>query len=153
MPGDDADARRVMRRSMIGRIATVSPGGRPRITPLYFVLRGDHVWLGTVDWTRAVRNVEADARVSVLFQLERDAGERVAVRVKGRATVRRDAAAQRAYRLRVARKYVLTPGGIFDTLTHLRQMSLVRRYRAASAARGASCVIDVVPEAVDLLGS
>jgi Pyridoxamine 5'-phosphate oxidase len=49
-----------MRRSMVARIATLSRNGRPSINPLYFVYLNGHIWLGTVDWTLAARNVNAD---------------------------------------------------------------------------------------------
>ena len=57
---------------MVARIATLSLSGRPSVNPLYFVRRSGHIWLGTVDWTLAARNVMADPRVSVLFEVERN---------------------------------------------------------------------------------
>ena len=151
MRPDDPEALELMRRSMVARIATVSRTGRPGITPLYFVLVGGHLWLGTPEWTLAVRNVRADPRVSVLFEVEGDRGDRRVLRVSGRGGVRADRTARRAYALRAARRYVLTPGGIRHLLAHARQLPLRRAYAAQSAARGPSAVIDVVPERAELL--
>src|SRR6266545_2223032 len=108
MKADDPVALEVMRRSMVARIGTCSRSGRPSITPLYFVPVGGHLWLGTVDWTLAVRHVKADPRVSVLLEVERDPGAHRVLRISGRASVRADRKVQRSYNLRVARKYLLT---------------------------------------------
>ena len=70
MKADDPAVLDVMRRSMVARIATLSLNGRPSINPLYFVYLNGHIWLGTVEWTLAARNVKAEPRVSVLFEVE-----------------------------------------------------------------------------------
>lgn len=151
MEADDPAVLDLLRRSMVARIATLSRGGRPSVTPLYFVHVGGCIWLGTVAGTLAVRNVRADPRVSVLFEAEPDRRERRVLRVRGRAGVRADRPVLRAYNLRVARKYVLTPGGIRDALAHVGQARLVAAYRAQAAERGRPCVIEVVPQQVGLL--
>src|SRR6266581_4440151 len=112
MKADDPAVLDVMRRSMVARIATLSRNGRPSINPLYFVSLSGHIWLGTSDWTLAARNVKADPRVSVLFEVEHDPSSQRVLRIRGRASVRTERKVQRSYDLRVARKYVLTPGGI-----------------------------------------
>lgn len=150
MKADDP-ARDVVQQSMVARIATLSRNGRPSITPLYFVSVNGHIWLGTVDWTIAVRNIRADPRVELLFEKERDRGDSRVLRISGQANVRSERAVQRSYVRRVALKYVLTPGGIRNMLTHIRQLPLRRNYHAQSAAKGRSCVIDVTPEQTELL--
>ena len=57
----------------------------------------------------------------------------------------------RLYNLRVARKYLLSLGGIHNTLVHLRQVWLQRRYRAQSAQKDRPCLIEVTPEQVEIL--
>ena len=93
----------VIRRCLVARIATLSGHGRPSINPLYFVYVNDHVWLGTADWTLAARNVKADPRVSVLFNVEHDRTDRRVLRLTGRASVNVDQAVMRLYNQRVAR--------------------------------------------------
>ena len=141
----------VMRRSMVARIATLSSNGRPSISPLYFIYLNGHVWLGTSDWTLAARNVKADPRVSVLFNVERERSDQRVLRISGRACVNTDRAVQRTYDLRVMRKYVLTPGGILNYLTNFRRLLPMHYYHAQSAAKGLACVIDVTPEQVEFL--
>jgi len=150
---DDPAARAILRCAMVARLATLSGSGRPSVTPLYFVCRAGHVWLGTPVWTLAVRDVKADPRVSLLFNVEGAPGDGRLLRLAGRATVRTDAEAQRSYVWRVALKYSLSPGGLWSQLAHLRLLPLQRRYRAQSAARGPGAVIDVTPEGVELLGA
>jgi Pyridoxamine 5'-phosphate oxidase len=145
MNSDDPAVRDILRRGMVARIGTLSRTGRPSINPLYFVCQSGHIWLGTSEWTLAARNVQADPRVSLLLEVERDPGPRRVLRISGRAIVRTDPQAQRSYALRVARKYVLTPGSIRNSLAHLRQLPLRRPYAAQSAARGLACVIEVTP--------
>ena len=148
---DDPAVLTVLRRSMVARIATLSRNGRPSINPLYFVYLNGHIWLGTVDWTLAARNVKADPRVSVLFEVEQDPSDQRVLRIRGRASVRTDQKAQRSYNLRAARKYLLTPGGIRNALTHIRQLPLRRTYHAQSAEKGQPCVIEVTPEQAEFL--
>jgi len=149
---DDPAMLDVIRRCMVARIATLSRNGRPSINPLYFVYVPGHIWLGTVEWTLAARNVKADPRVSVLFEVERDRSPHRILRISGRAIVRTDPKGQRSYNLRVARKYVLTPGGIRHYLAHLRQLKLRRHYAAQNVSMGQPCVIEVIPEHAEFLG-
>jgi hypothetical protein len=142
---DDSAVLDVLRRSMVARIATLSRNGRPSINPLYFVYLNGRIWLGTVDWTLAARNVKANPWVSVLFEVERDRSSHRVLRIRGRASVRTDPKGQRIYNFRAARKYLLTPGGIRNTLTHIRQLPLRLLYAAQSAEKGQPCVIEVIP--------
>jgi hypothetical protein len=146
MKADDPAVLDIMRRSMVARIATISLNGRPSINPLYFIYLNGHIWLGTVDWTLAARNVKAEPRVSVLFEVEQDPSDQRVLRITGRASVRTDQKVQRSYNLRAARKYLLTPGGIRNSLAHMRQLPLKRTYHAQAAEKGQPCVIGVTPE-------
>jgi Pyridoxamine 5'-phosphate oxidase len=143
MNDDDPAMLDILRRCMVARIATLSRTGRPSITPLYFVAPHGRIWLGTSEWTLAARNAKADPRVSVLFEVEQDPSLHRVLRISGRASVRTDPKAQRSYTLRVARKYVLTPGGIRHYLAHLRQLKLQHTYHAQAAEKGQACVIEV----------
>jgi hypothetical protein len=148
---DDPAVLDILRRAMVARIATLSRTGRPSINPLYFVCQSGRIWLGTSDWTLAARNVRADPRVSILFEVERDQAPRRILRISGRAIVRTDPKAQRSYNLRAARKYLLTPGAIRNALAHLRQFPLRLNYMAQSASRGLACVVEVTPLHAELL--
>jgi hypothetical protein len=152
MQVDDPAVVDVIRRCMVARIGTLSGNGRPSINPLYFIYRNGHIWLGTVDWTLAARNVKADPRVSILFESELDRSDRRVLRISGRASVNTDREVQRLYQRRVIGKYVLTPGGIRNYLMNLRLLLPMHDYHAQSAAKGPACVIDVIPEQAEILG-
>jgi hypothetical protein len=49
--------------------------------------------------------------------LERARSDHRVLRISGRAYMNTDRNVQRTYELRVARKYILTPGGIFNYLS------------------------------------
>ena len=151
MTADDPVVLDILRRSMVARIATLSRSGRPSVNPLYFIYLNGKILLGTPEWTLAARNIKANPRVSVLFNVERDPGDRRVLRIIGQARVRTDADALRSYNPRVALKYILTPGGIYNWLTHPRQLWLRRFYTAQSAQKGLASVIEVTPELIALL--
>jgi hypothetical protein len=73
------------------------------------------------------------------------------LQINGRASVRTEQEIQRAYGLRVARKYLLTPGGIRHLLSHIRLFLLRHRYAAQNVEKGRPCVIEVTPERAALL--
>ncbi len=148
---DDPGVVDVLHRSMIARIAPLSRNGRPSITPIYFVFVNGHIWLGTSNWTLAARDVKADPRVSVLFNVERNPGDHRILRITGRAKVRTAPEVQRTYNLRVAFKASLTPSGIRNNLAHLSLLPLMHRYHAQSAEKGKACVIDVTPEQAEFI--
>lgn len=151
MSTNDPAVRTLLRRAKVARIATLSRSGRPSITPLYFVVVQGQIWLGTPEWTLAVREIKADPRVSLLFEVEQNPQDRRVLRITGHAQIRTDASAQRAYNLRVAFKYLLTFGQIRNTFAHRWLLPLRRRYRAQSQTKGQACVIEVAPEQVELL--
>lgn len=134
-------------RAMVARIATVSRTGRPHVNPLYFVVEDGHVYLGTATYTLAAHNVGANPAVQILFEVERDPADRRILRMDGTAVVRTDPPLMARYRRAVARKYVVTPRGLWNMLVHPRQWGPMRRHLGG----GAACVIDVSPTAVELL--
>ena len=148
---DDPVVRRFIRRAMVARIATLSSSGRPSVTPLYFNVVGDHIWLGTASWTLAARQVSANPCVSLLFQHEHDHGDGRILRLAGRAIVQTDETIMRRSYRYMALKYVLSPGGLLNQLTHRHLAAAVRQYRTQSSAKGLPCVLDVTPEQIEFL--
>jgi len=153
MEVDDPAVVDVIQRCMVARIATLSSNGRPSINPLYFIYLNGHIWLGTADWTLAARNVKADPRVSVLFEVEQARADQRILRISGRACVNTDQKVQRLNERLSARKYVLTPGGIRNYLMNFRLLLPMNDYHAQSAEKGLACVIDVTPEHAEFLNA
>ena len=83
----------------VGRLATVTPDGRPHVVPVVFAVDGDAVFVAVDDkpkTTREVarlRNVEANPAVSILVDHYADDWSRLWwVRADGEATILRDEA-------------------------------------------------------------
>jgi len=151
MNADDPTVLNFIRQSMVARIATLSSSGRPSITPLYFVCVRGHIWLGTADWTLAAREAKTNPCVSVLLEIEHSPNDSRILRITGSARVQTDAKTLRSSNLRTVLKYILTPGGIGNYLTHLRLLQPSRQYHAQSAKKGLACIIDVTPEHFEFL--
>ena len=145
MKVDDPTVLDVLWRCMVARIATLSSNGRPSINPLYFIYQNGHIWLGTADWTLAARNVKADPRVSVLFEIERDHTDHRVLRISGRASVNTDPQVWRLNERFTACKY--------SYLTHFRLLLPMHDYHAQSAEKGQPCVIDLIPERAEFLNN
>jgi len=148
---DDPVVQDILRRAMVARIATLSRSGKPSVTSLYFTVVNGLLWLGTADWTLAAREVKADPRVNVLFQVERDRRDARIVRVTGKAQVRTEEDIQQVYVRRVALKYSLSPGGLLNNLINFRLLWPMHLYHQQSASKGLACVIEVTPEQVELI--
>jgi len=56
---------------MVVQVATLSPEGRPFVTPLWLVVEGGALYLTTGPATRASRNVAQHPDVVLLFHGER----------------------------------------------------------------------------------
>lgn len=136
----------ILARAMVARIATISKSGRPHVNPLYFVIAGGHIRLGTATSTLAAYNVEANPAVQILFEIESAPDDRRILRVDGTASIVTDAGILANYRHRVTRKYIVTPGGLWNMVTHPRQWRPMRRYLRG----GSACVLDVSPTTAEL---
>ena len=147
----DPQVQQFIRQSMVARIATLSHNGRPSMTPLYFNHVDGHIWLGTSSWTLAARQANADPRVCLLLQRERNKADHRVLRISGTAIVRTDDRSLRLRDRQMALKYVFSPAALLNQLLNLRLFQLVHRYRAQSANKGPSCVIDVTPQHVDFV--
>lgn len=146
----DSEVREILEASMVARIATVSSNGRPHVNPLYFVLDGDDICLGTTTETLAARNVRANAFVQILFEVEGDESAKT-LRVSGPATLVHEPAALRQYKRKDARKYFRSPAALWMSITHLRQLFLTSRYLSPAKTGSAHCLIRVEPQTSEIL--
>jgi PPOX class probable F420-dependent enzyme len=75
------------------RVAVVSsngPRGFPHSMPLWFVPRGDEVWIWTYAKSQKVRNLERDPRATVLVETGREYGELRGAMIEAEAEIHRD---------------------------------------------------------------
>lgn len=150
MNPDDPTLFDVLGRAMVARIATVSRNGRPHVNPLYFVRGNGKIFLGTGDQTLAARNIRAQPAVTLLFDIESEPTDSRVLRLRGRGIVRTDAKTILWYVPRDLHKYIFNRRGLKNVLAHARPLPLVARF-VISGARGKACVLEVQPEAAELL--
>lgn len=125
-PGDP-EVRRFLAGSLVTRIATLSRRGEPALTPIWFVLHRERIFLGTARHTLAARNAAANPDVVLLFDGETLPGSTQILRLYGRAVVR-DRRVPWPVLLGAARKYYLSPGGLRCELAHAGLWRLRSRY-------------------------
>jgi len=61
----------------VGRIATVSGDGMPHNVPVCPVLDGGKIYFGTEKNARKVKNIEADPRIAVVFDVYHDSWKNI----------------------------------------------------------------------------
>jgi membrane protease YdiL (CAAX protease family)/general stress protein 26 len=143
MAPDDPEVQRFLKRSMTMRVATLSRGGVPHITPLRFTADGWTIHALPGATTPTVRHIREHPSVVLLFDAERAMGR--VLRVRARAAVLDDPRLKPRYERRAAVKYFLRPGGIWNTLTHWRLFLDGRHLRRDNA------LIEFVPEAAEFV--
>ncbi|MEW6268053.1 MAG: pyridoxamine 5'-phosphate oxidase family protein [Thermodesulfobacteriota bacterium] len=143
-----AEVEAFLAASMVARVATRSPRGRPFVTPLWFVASGGRLYLATGRGTRAARNASRDPHVVLLLDGELAKGARRVLRVRGTATVH-DGMPPLHVLLLLARKYYLTIDALASELRHAAQWALRLRYYAQSTA----AYLEIVPESAELLAA
>lgn len=65
---DRDEIRALLRSARTAILATIGPDGVPDPVPMWFVLRGDDLWMRTYAKSQKARNVDRDPRVSVVIE-------------------------------------------------------------------------------------
>jgi general stress protein 26 len=141
------EIRRFLDRSMVVRVATISGKGRPHLTPLWFVRKGGHLYLGTRRASAAARDLAENPRVVMLFDGERGPTRDRILRLTGKALVRDRVSLSMIFRS--ALKYHLSLGGLRNLLASIGTVGKRLRYYAERGGEG--CMIEVEPEAFEFL--
>ena len=144
MTPDDPFPATFFEHSLVARVATRSPKGRPAMTPLWFLYDRGRLFLATGRDTVAARNAAANPDVVVLLDAEGKGRSDHVLRVRGRAKVHPGAPSLRALAL-LGRKYYL--GGWRSELGDFRLWRMRTRYYGQ--AEGA--VIEIEPLSAELL--
>jgi hypothetical protein len=144
----DPAVRAVLRSAMIAEVATLSAKGRPFLTPLWFVVDREALYITTGPGTWAGRNVVVHPEVMLLF----DVGSRAAVnhvlRLRGVATCHHGLPGWRVL-ARIAAKYYLSPAALRVELRNARKWRLRSLYYGQ--AKGGFGYIRVLPSTAELL--
>jgi hypothetical protein len=145
---EDPQVHEFLGRSMVVRVATLSSTGQPHITPLWFVWDQGLIYMNVRSKSPAARNILSNPAVVLLLDSEGRLPDRV-LRIRGRASLRREGPIKRRTILRSTLKYHLSRGGLRNLFRHLRTLPLRLRYYAERG--GEAAVIEVLPEDAEFL--
>jgi hypothetical protein len=113
--------------SMIAQVATRSPKGHPFMTPLWFVVDGDLVFITTGAASQTGKNIMQHPEVALLFGGERDGSSDQLLRLRGTATCHRGLPSWRVL-LRIAAKYYVSPSALTVELRNAGRWRLRQLY-------------------------
>lgn len=148
-PPGDPSVRRFLRRSMLLRIATLSPAGNPDLIPLWFVYWRGRIYMTTRSENPTVRDLIRNPGVVLLFDAERGVRRNRVLRIRGRAAFRTDMRICAPIYALSGIRYYLSPGGIANTIKNRRKFGVRTRYYGERAGEGG--VIEVIPESAEFL--
>ncbi len=152
---DDPEVREFLARSMILRLAALSPKGQPIIRCLWFVCQRGRIYIFTANTTPAGRSIAVHPEVALLFDGEQDQRSDRIVRVRGHAIFRGESGVGRRVMLGLARKYFFTWRGLHNLLAHARTVPVAVRFYAQGwreeRGTGLKAIMEVLPESVEFL--
>jgi len=155
---DDPEVREFLARSMILRLAALSPTGLPNVRCLWFVSQRGRIYIFTGETNPTSRGISAHADVALLFDGERGWRSSRLLRVRGRAVFRRESAITGRVMLGLARKYFLTRPGLRNLLAHARTVPVTVRFYAEGWAKvrketgkPPTMILEVLPESFEFL--
>jgi len=152
---DDPRVREFLDRSMIIRMASLSPKGQPILRCLWFVTHRDRIYTFTSELTPTGRGISVHPEVAILFDGERGTRPSHLLRVRGRAAYRKEASIVARVLLAIARKYFLTPPGLRNLLAHARTLPHAVRFYAEPGwevrGQGLGLILEVVLESFELV--
>jgi len=144
----DARVRDFLDVSTVVELATVSPYGRPFVTPLWFVADEGALYVTTAATSRAARNVATHPAVAMLLHGDRDGRRDRVLLLRGSATVHHAFPSWRVL-AKLALKYQLSPRGALSELRHAAQWPLRLLYYAD--AHGGPAHLRIVPTAGEIV--
>jgi hypothetical protein len=145
---DDPEVREFLARSMVLRLASLSPKGQPIIRCLWFrIFTGEAAPTG--------RSISVHPDVTVLFDAERGPPSSRLLRVRGRAVYRRERGIVVRALLGLARKYFLARPGLRNLLANVGKVPLAVRFYAEpgweARGKGLGIIMEVLPEDLEFL--
>lgn len=152
---DDPEVGEFLARSMVLRMASLSPKGEPIVRCLWFVCQQGRIYTFTGELTPTGRSISVHPDVALLFDGERGPRSSRLLRVRGRAVYRRESGIVARVLLGLAWKYFLTPPGLRNLLAHARKVPLAVRFYAEPGwevrGQGVGLIIEVVPASFEFL--
>ena len=99
------EVRAFLEQHRVVTCATLGRDGWPHLMPLWYVLRGDALWAWTYAKSQKVRNIERDARCTLLAETGEDYSQLRGVMVKAEAALHRGLDAVAGVGAEVASRY------------------------------------------------
>ena len=158
MSFDDPEVRELLARSMILRLAALSPMGQPHIRCLWFVCQQGRIYIFTGEASPTGRGISVHPDVTLLFDGERSPRSSRLLRVRGHAVFRKESGIVARVMLRLARKYFLTRPGLRNLLAHARTVPVTVRFYTKGWAKvrketgkPPAMILEVLPESFEFL--
>jgi PPOX class probable F420-dependent enzyme len=86
----DAEQRELIESERIAVVSTLGPRGWPHSMPLWYVPRDGEIWIYTYAKSQKVRNLERDARATLVVETGEEYGELRGVEIEAMAEIHRD---------------------------------------------------------------
>lgn len=86
----DAEREELLASERVAVVSSLGPRGWPHSMPLWFVPREGEVWIWTYAKSQKVRNLERDARATVLVEAGHEYSELRGVMIEAQAVLHRD---------------------------------------------------------------
>jgi PPOX class probable F420-dependent enzyme len=117
------------RRTLI--CATNGPRGWPHVMPLWFVVRGEHLWAWTYAKSQKVRNLERDPRAALALEAGERYEELRGVTIEADVDLLRDLEAVLGLGVELMQRYgaVDSPGQLRDALRTQAPKRVALRFR------------------------
>ncbi|HVN87476.1 MAG TPA: pyridoxamine 5'-phosphate oxidase family protein [Candidatus Binatia bacterium] len=144
----DATVHAFLQRSLIVQVATLSPKGRPFVTPLWFVVHRGVIYITTGAATRAGKNITHHPEVALLFGAEPAGQQKQVLRIKGTAACH-PGLPPWGVLLRIAAKYYLAPRAAYAELRNANKWRLRQHYYGQNT--GGVGHIGVIPISCEFL--
>jgi PPOX class probable F420-dependent enzyme len=86
----ESEQRELLESERVAVVASLGPRGWPHVMPLWFVPREGRIWVWTYAKSQKVRNLERDARATVLVETGFEYTELRGVQIEAEAILHRD---------------------------------------------------------------
>lgn len=124
-----------LREQKLCRVATVSAGGRPHVSTLWYLWDGGHLWLYSITGSQRWKDIERDPRIAVVVDAGEGYGELRGVELSGTVEPVGDVprsgsplAELAEVERRYLERYQLTPEALFDGRHAWLRLSPDRQY-------------------------
>ncbi len=93
-------------------VSTIGPRGWPHSMPMWFVVREGRIWVWTYAKSQKARNLERDARATLLVETGVEYGELRGVQIEAEARLHRDPDTVVGYAQELAARYASGVGSV-----------------------------------------